>query len=79
LFKNYQENVIKLYLEQVYKGRLNCQDLTEQRKNTTVLQQEELLQTEQKHESIQSVQQEQLQKQREVCNFWVFMGRLLGT
>jgi hypothetical protein len=62
----------------MYTGQLNCQQFIEQMKNTTALQQEDLLHIEQEQQSIQSLEQEQLQNQREVCNFWRFV-RLFGT
>ncbi|GFG32380.1 hypothetical protein Cfor_04360 [Coptotermes formosanus] len=64
---------------EMYRGQLDCQQLIEQMKTTTALQQEDLLHIGREQESIQSVQQEQLQNWREVCNFLTFVRRLLGT
>lgn len=54
----------------MYKGQFNCQQLIEQMKSTTDLQQADLLHIEQEKDGTPGVQQEQLQNQREVCNFW---------
>jgi hypothetical protein len=42
-------------------GQINCQQLIEQMKSTTELQQADLLRIEQEQDGIQAVQQEQLQ------------------
>ena len=63
----------------MYKGQINSQQLIEQIKSTTALQQGDLLHIEQEQDGTQAVQQEQLQNQREVCNFWSFVRRLFGT
>jgi hypothetical protein len=62
----------------MYKGQINCQQLMEQMKSTTELQQADLLCLEQEQDGAQAVQQE-LQFEREVCNFWSFVRRLFGT
>ena len=65
LFITCQENVIKVNLAQMYKGQINCQQLIEQMKSTTALQQADLLHIEQEQDGTQAVQQEQLQNHRE--------------
>jgi hypothetical protein len=62
-----------------YKGQIDCQHLIEQMKCPKTLKQADLLYIEQEKDGTQAVQQQELQNQREVCNFWSFVRRLFGT